>query len=229
MGEMAFTDVIFLLLTGREPSDGESKLVDAILTSSVDHGVSPPSAHATRTVAACRSPLATCVAAGVLTIGDVHGGAIEKCMRALAAAVEEAQRSGRSPDDVAVGAVGRAREEKRRLSGFGHRLHSEDPRAKRLLTLARDLGVAGPHVAMAEAFVAALAEVGSKPLPLNVDGAIGACLADLGLEPEMGNAFFIMARVPGLVAHALEEMRRERPMRTVIPGDAEYTGPTQEG
>ena len=55
---------------------------------------------------------------------------------------------------------------------------------------------------------------------------IGLHLAlDLGLPPEMGNAFFIMSRVPGLVAHAVEEMRRERPMRTVIPGDAEYTGP----
>jgi citryl-CoA lyase len=225
MGNARFADVIFLLFTGREPSESESRFVDAILTSSIDHGVSPPSTNATRTVAACRSPLSACVAAGVLTIGDVHGGAIEKCMRTLMAAVEEAQSSGRAASEVAAETVGRAKEEKRRLQGFGHRLHTEDPRAVRLFALARELGVAGPHIGMADAFVAAFAELGSKPLPINVDGAIGACLADLGFPPEMGNAFFIISRVPGLVAHAVEEMRRERPMRQVDPKEAEYVGP----
>ncbi len=225
MGEARFGDVIFLLLTGREPGESESRLIDAILTSSVDHGVTPPSTNATRTVAACRSALSACVAAGVLTIGDVHGGAIEKCMRNLMAAAEEAKTSGRPPAEVAQETVRRAKEKKRRLQGFGHRLHTEDPRAVRLFALAKDLGIAGAHIEMARAFVDAFAALGSKPLPINVDGAIGACLADLGLPPEMGNAFFIISRVPGLVAHALEEQRRERPMRTVIPGDAEYAGP----
>jgi citrate synthase len=228
MGTARFTDVIFLLLTGREPSEPESRLVDAILTSSIDHGVSPPSANATRTVAACRSPLSACVAAGVLTIGDVHGGAIEKCMRTLIAGVRESDASGRPAKEVALEAVKRAKDEKRRLQGFGHRLHSEDPRAVRVFALARELGLAGKHIEMAEAFVEAFAELGSKPLPINVDGAIGACLADLGFPPEMGNAFFIMSRVPGLVAHAVEEMRRERPMRTINPQEAEYIGPGKQ-
>jgi citrate synthase len=227
MGTSSFSDVVHLLLTGHPPDEAESRLIEAILVSSIDHGVTPPSTTASRTVAACRAPLSACVAAGVLTIGDVHGGAIEQCMRTLIAAVEEARESGRSAPEVAHEAVSRAKAEERRLSGFGHRLHAADPRAARLFALARELEVAGPHVEMAEAFVAAFAEGSSRPLPINVDGAIGACLADLGLAPEMGNAFFIMARVPGLVAHSLEEQRRERPMRTVVPSDAEYDGPKE--
>lgn len=225
MGNARFTDVIFLLLTGREPSAAESKIVEAILTSSIDHGVTPPSANATRTVAACRAPLSSCVAAGVLTVGDVHGGAIEKCMRTLMAAVAEAKETGKPAGEVAESTIRKAKEANRRLSGFGHRLHTEDPRAKRLFALAEEVRLAGAHIEMAKAFVEAFGKVGSKALPINVDGAIGAALADLGLPPEMGNAFFIMSRVPGLVAQALEEMQKERPMRTVIPGEAEYVGP----
>lgn len=224
MGAATFAEVVFLLLTGREASAAEARLVDAILTSSIDHGVSPPSSHAARVVAACRSPLSACVAAGLLTIGPVHGGAIEECMRTLTRAVEEAKGSGEAAVQVARRAVAAAKEQGKRLSGFGHRLHTDDPRAKRLFALARELGLAGPHVEMAEAFAAVFAE-GGKPLPINVDGAIGACLADLRLPPEMGNAFFIIARVPGLIAHALEEQRREKPMRTVVPAEAEYIGP----
>jgi citrate synthase len=224
MGERPFASVVFLLLTGREPSEKEGRLIDAILTSSIDHGVSPPSTNAARTVAACRSALSACVAAGVLTIGSVHGGAIEECMRTLAAAVETAKTTGRSAAEVARETIRQAKEKGVRLSGFGHRLHTDDPRARRLFELAQRLGLAGPHVEMARAIVAAFAK-GGKPLPINVDGAIGACLADLGLPPEMGNAFFIISRVPGLVAHALEEQRRERPMRTVNPAEAEYVGP----
>jgi citrate synthase len=165
------------------------------------------------------------VAAGVLTVGDVHGGAIEKCMGYLIAAADASRETGNDARTTALETIRVAKEQGDRIQGFGHRLHSEDPRAVRLFSLAEQLGLAGDHIAMAKAFVEAFGESGSKPLPINVDGAIGACLADLGLPPEMGNAFFIISRVPGLVAHALEERRRERPMRTVNPSEAEYIGP----
>ncbi len=55
--------------------------MDAILVSSVDHGVTPPSALATRVVRSGGNPLNAAVAAGVLAIGDSHGGAIEQCAR----------------------------------------------------------------------------------------------------------------------------------------------------
>lgn len=58
------------------------------------------------------------------------------------------------------------------------------------------------------------------------DGAIAAILVDLGLAPELANAFFVMARVPGLIAHSLEEQARERPVRPIHPTDHSYDGPS---
>jgi citrate synthase len=80
---------------------------------------------------------------------------------------------------------------------------------------------------MARAFGAALATVTGKALPLNVDGAIAACLYELGFDAARANAFFIMARMPGWLAHVVEEATRERPMRRIEPSAWEYDGPAQ--
>ena len=72
-----------------------------------------------------------------------------------------------------------------------------------------------------------LEDMRGKSLPINVDGAIAAVLCEWGIPPEIGNAFFIIARVPGLVAHIHEEWKRMRPMREIHPRDFEYDGPDE--
>jgi citrate synthase len=67
----------------------------------------------------------------------------------------------------------------------------------------------------------------ARPLPLNIDGAIAAVCGDLGFDPELGNALFIIARTPGLIAHAHEERQRQRPMREVNSKDSVYDGPPE--
>ena len=111
-----------------------------------------------------------------------------------------------------------------RASGFGHRVHTRDPRTARLFGLAEELGLAGRHVGIARTIERLFGE-GGRPLPINVDGAIAALLCDLDLPAGIGNAFFIIARVPGLVAHVHEEKTRMRPMRKIHPADVEYDGP----
>ena len=64
-----------------------------------------------------------------------------------------------------------------------------------------------------------------KSLPINVDGAIGAILADLGMNPAAFNGIFMIARTPGLVAHVIEEQTREKPMRRIDPVKHGYDGP----
>ena len=76
----------------------------------------------------------------------------------------------------------------------------------------------------ARAVERAFAAIG-KPLPINVDGAIGAILADLGLDPRVFNGIFMIARTPGLVAHVTEEQTREKPMRRIDPVNHAYDGP----
>jgi citrate synthase len=60
---------------------------------------------------------------------------------------------------------------------------------------------------------------------MNVDGAIGAILCDLGMDPALGKSFFIVGRAPGYVAHAYEQVTRERPFKAAEPEDITYTGP----
>jgi succinyl-CoA synthetase alpha subunit len=224
MGRMSFGAAAYLILTGELPSPAVGRLMDAILVSSIDHGVTPPSALAARTVASTGATLSASVAAGIASINRHHGGAIEDCARQLKAIADRAARESISIDEAAAGTLAAMREAGERMAGFGHRLHSKDPRTARLFELAREAGVDGVHIQAARAVEKAFAGA-KKPLPINVDGAIGAILADLGMNPAAFNGIFMIARTPGLVAHVIEEQTRERPMRRIDPVNHGYDGP----
>src|SRR5258708_37077081 len=83
MGRLTFGEAAYLLLMGELPSPAIGRMFDAILVSSLDHGVTPPSTLAARNVATTGAPLKDSVAAGVLPFGRRHGGDIESCMRFL--------------------------------------------------------------------------------------------------------------------------------------------------
>jgi citrate synthase len=225
MGRVSFSQAIFLVLTGELPSPAVGQLLDAMFVSSIDHGASPPSAFAARVAASSGAPFNAAVAAGLLSINQHHGGAIEDSVTLVRSALEIARRDGVSPAQAAAEIVARYRQEKKRLPGFGHRVHTADPRTARLLQLAETLGLAGEGVAMLRAIETAWAEAAGKPLPVNVDGALAGLLIDLKLPPELANTFFMMSRLPGLVAQVHEEKTRERPMRTIHPTDYDYDGP----
>ena len=53
---------------------------------------------------------------------------------------------------------------------------------------------------------------------------IAAISADLGFAYELGNAIFLISRLPGLIAHAHEERTRQSPMRQIDPKDHAYDG-----
>ena len=223
MGRVTFGQAVYLALKGELPAPEVGRLMDAMLVSSIDHGATPPSALATRTAASTGATLSASIAAGVLSINRFHGGAIEDCMRLILEA--QGRLDEGSPEEVTARILAEMKAQKKRAPGFGHRIHSDDPRTKRLLALADELGVSGEGVALARAFEKGLEESLGRRLPLNVDGTLAALLVDLGFPPELGNAFFIIARVTGLAAHAHEEMTGQRPMRRIHPTDHEYTGP----
>ncbi len=225
MGQVSFSHVVFLLLKGELPSKEEGILMDAMLVSSVDHGVTPPSALAARTVASGGAPLTTSVAAGIMAINRYHGGAIEGCMRVLLEAVGRKRGSGKDATTVAEEIVDEYRATKRRIPGYGHRVHTEDPRSVRLFALADEFGIAGEYVEMAHAIRAAMKEKLGRDLPMNVDGAIATMLCEMDFPPEMSNGIFAISRSGGLVAQVYEEQTRMRPMRRIDPAAHEYDGP----
>ncbi len=227
MGKVSFGAAVYLILTGRLSDDRVGRLMDAILVSSIDHGATPPSCLAARTVASTGAGLSQSVAAGIMSINRHHGGAIEDGARYLASLLERARSSPQSIGEIAAAEIARIKSTGERISGFGHRIHAKDPRTARLFELAAAAGLdgaPGTHIAAARAIEKAFADIG-KPLPINVDGAIGAILADLGLDPRVFNGIFMIARTPGLVAHVTEEQTREKPMRRIDPVNHAYDGP----
>jgi len=223
MGRVSFGAAVYLTLTGELPSPAVARLMDAILVSSIDHGATPPSALAARSVASTGATLSASVAAGIMSINRHHGGAIEDCARQLGAIADRATRESISMDEAAARTLAVMREAGERMPGFGHRLHTKDPRTARLFELAREAGVDGVHMQAARAVEKAFADA-KKSLPINVDGAIGAILADLGMNPAAFNGIFMIARTPGLVAHVIEEQTREKPMRRIDPVNHGYDG-----
>ena len=224
MGRIGFGSAVYLILRGELPDEKVGRLMDAILVSSIDHGVTPPSTLAARNVASTGGGLSGAAAAGILSINRYHGGAIEDCARQLGHIVRRCDESGDSLECVAEAVVDELKTEGLRMAGFGHRVHTNDPRTLGLFELAVDAGIDGPHMRAARSVERVFAAAG-KRLPLNVDGAIAAVLADLGFELAGMNGLFMIARLPGLVAHALEEQQRERPMRRIDPARHEYDGP----
>jgi citrate synthase len=226
MGKVSFGAAVHLILTGRLPDERVARLMDAVLVASIDHGCTPPSTLAARTVASTGATLSASVAAGIMSINRHHGGAIEDCAVYLRGLLARANAERRAIDEVAADEVARVKSEGARISGFGHRVHTKDPRTVRLLELASEAGMSdagSTAIAAARAVERAFAAIG-RPLPINVDGAIGAILADLGLDPAVFNGIFMIARTPGLVAHVVEEKTREKPMRRIDPVRHAYDG-----
>ena len=230
MTQATFTDLIFLLHHDRLPLPAERRLLDAILIGVADHGAGAPSCAAARLAASGnrQSPSAA-IAAGVLTIGDEHGGAGSGCMDVIAEGLRRVKAAGLTMDAAAQQLVEEARAAKTRLPGFGHRVHATiDPRVDVLFTLARDSGLAGDGIRFARALEAAVRER-IKPIPLNIDGALAAILVDLGFPAMVGRLLFIIGRVAGLSAEVLEECTREKPMRIKIPVQYDGVPPVENG
>jgi citrate synthase len=229
MGRLSFADTLYLLLMGELPTPTIGRMLNAVLVASIDHGVTPPSTLATRNVATTGAPLKDCVAAGLLAFGPHHGGDVESCMRFLDQGLTLV-RNGMSLHDAAQLLVDEALKDDHTPPGFGHRFHTRDPRAARLFQMALELELDGEHVRMIRALEQALRpheETLGRAMAVNVDGAIAAICADMGFAYELGNAVYLVSRLPGLIAHAHEERSRQRPMRQIDSKDFEYDGPSE--
>ena len=208
MGRLSFTDYFHLLLTGDEPTEQQSYFLDVLLVSIAEHGLMPTNVAARMTFAADPGSLQGAVAAGILGCGPVILGTSEECARLLV--------SKREPHEV----VRELQAAGEKVPGFGHPVHKPvDPRAERILELADERGVSGPHVARARAFRGAVHEVWGKPLTMNVSMPIAAVLLDLGFPATAVKAVPILARTPSLLAHLAEE--QERPLGLALAAAAE--------
>ncbi|RPH53598.1 MAG: citryl-CoA lyase, partial [Lysobacterales bacterium] len=179
IGRITFTDHVWLLVTGGMPSEAQRRVFDATLVAIAEHGLVPSVQASRMTLAAAPEALQGAVAAGILGCGSVILGASENAGRLLHEVASRA--AGSSMESAARQVVSEYRDARRSIPGYGHPLHkSSDPRALRLLEVAKEAGSSGRHCEAAAAVERVLPELTGKPLVMNVSGANPAVLLDAG-------------------------------------------------
>jgi citrate synthase len=205
MGRVTFTEYAFLLATGRAPTEEQHFFLDLSLVALAEHGLTPSVQAARMTYDADPGALQGAIAAGVLGCGTVILGVADLCRKLIEDVLARADACG-SLETAALDVAREHRRERKPLPGYGHPLHKPvDPRAERMIALARERGIAGRSVEAALALTKAAAEAWGKPLPMNVSMTIAATLSDVDIPPGLIRAVPILARTAGLIAHCIEE------------------------
>jgi len=230
IGKVGFTDYAWLLVAGALPTEGQRRVLDATLVAIAEHGLTPSVQAARMTLAAAPEALQGAVAAGLLGCGSVILGSSEQAGRFFAE-IREAAAGG----DLAVAALAATRRlhaAGRPIPGYGHPLHkARDARAVRLVEIAREAGLAGDHIRIAELVEGFAPEVTGKALKMNVSGAIPAVLLDAGYPLLALKGAPLLARTAGLIGHLLEEQARPVGFALAQAGAAavRYDGPAPAG
>lgn len=203
----SFTQGVFLILKGRLPKPEEDRVLNAILTVSIEHGLEPPSTFVARTTASTGNSIHVALAAGILNFGQHHGGAVEDAINVFS--------DDRSPQEI----VNAYALQQKPIPGFGHKKYKEeDPRATALFEIA-SMDQFEVSKERARAIERELSQHKGRKIPLNVDGAIAALLTPMGFDGETARALFILGRLPGLIAHVREEHMYEKPYRRLEKED----------
>ena len=209
MGRLSLTELAYLLITHREPTPGERRILDAVLVSLADHGLTPSALAARLTFTGAPESIQGAVAAGLLGAGSVllgPAGDTALWMAKVLADSAEERRAGASLKSVAEAAVRARLRAGERIPGLGHPIHRDaDPRTTRIYELATEEGSLGLHLQLLYLVAEAQEEMTGRHLPVNGAGAGGAALVDLGLPPSAVRGFVLIARAAGLAAHIAEE------------------------
>jgi len=229
IGNISFPEMVYLLLKGELPHEKQAKMLEAVLVSFCDHGVTPPSTQVARIMASTGAPMNTCVSGGVSSFGKYHAGALERSMRILQRIIKEGVNSNGPPSsssdlkNSALMVVEHFLEKGKKIPGFGHRFHDEDPRPGKLIKTAKKHGCFGIHSELAVSIENLLLEM--KGIRMNIDGANAGILSDMGFDWELGTGVFMIGRVPALVSHIHEERSVENSFRKFVEvEDIYYNG-----
>ncbi len=202
----SFAETMMLLLRGDLPTKNEAKFLEKLLIASSENGVEAPSLYSPRISVASGNSFHVALAAGILAIGEHHGGAGEACAEILA--------SLKNPKEIVS--------ENKIIPGFGHKIYkNSDPRTTALYAEAKKMKLSCKFFNKAYAIEKELENSKGKKLPLNIDGALAAGILELKLDPRLGKAIFIMARIVGMSAHVLEELNQKNSYRRLEEGDVE--------
>jgi len=217
IGQVSFTEMILFQMLGQRPTRTQTVLLDAVLVTLMEHGLTP-SAIATRLIYdSAPEALQSAVAAGVLGVGSTFIGTMEGCSAMIADMLE-------APEGVparAAAIADRLRAERKPAHGFGHPHHKpDDPRSPRLFEVALREGVPGRHIAALQTLSREIDRAFGRHLTINATGAIAAVLGEIGIPQPVMRGIAVISRAAGLVGHIWEE--RQRPSARWIWNTVEH-------
>jgi citrate synthase len=203
------------MLNGEKPSDTAVRTFDIALILHADHELNA-STFAARVIAATLADIHSAITGAIGALkGPLHGGANEATMRLLYAI----DKAGDDP----VEHVRKMFAEKKKISGFGHRVyHTEDPRATHLRRMSEELSKTSGNTKWfdmsrkIELFVKQ-----EKKLNANVDFYSASTYTLLGIDIDLFTPIFAVSRISGWAAHVIEQHDDNR----LIRPRAEYVGP----
>lgn len=224
LGKRTFTEVMLMQILAREPRPVDMRIVDAVLITLMEHGLTP-SAIATRLIyMSAPENLQGAVSAGLLAVGSSFVGTMENCSRLLDRIQAAGDPGAQQAEALAIARHHKA--ERSAVPGFGHHLHKPvDPRAYKLLDLGRaEAELKGDKIKALETLSAAVDEVAGRPITINATGSVAALLGELGVPTGVMRGFAVISRAAGLVAHIVEE--QQSPSGRFIWDTVEHAMPT---
>ncbi len=231
IGNFTFAEIMYLTIQGELPDERTAAMFEAILSSGISHYFIDEAEPVAKFVASGNPNAVAAVAAGVLTVGQYQAGAPRYCAEMLMKAYGMVKKSfdsadyGLTMEEAAKRVVREARGRGERLPGFGHPIHTEDPRTVKLRKLARKLKMEGPHVRMYDLIQKELEKDLGRAMVQNTDGLAGALMADMGFDPLAMELVYAVTMIPGMIAMAVEEIREGTPFRVIPDPCGEYIGP----
>jgi len=202
IGQVSFTEMFLLQLTGKRPPAAHVRILDAVLVTLMEHGITP-SVIATRLIYhSAPDALQAAVAAGLLGVGTTFIGTMEGCARHL----NEIVAAPEGMEERARAIAQRHKEVGKPVHGFGHPHHKpDDPRTPRMLAVAEGEGVAGRHIAALRILSAQVDSTYGRHLTINATGASAALLSEIGIPQMVMRGVAVVSRSAGLVGHIYEE------------------------
>jgi citrate synthase len=211
MGRLSFTEMMFFQIMQRMPTRAEARILDAVLVTLMEHGLTPSAIVSRLVDMSAPDALQSSIAAGLLCVGGTFVGTMEGNARLL----EEIVAARDGVEEAARRIAECFKSEGQPVPGFGHPLHRpDDPRSPRLLAIAEEEGVPGNHISALRTLGRHVDEVYGRHLTINATGAIAAVLCEIQIPWEIMRGFAVISRCAGLVGHILEE--REVPAGRAI-------------
>jgi citrate synthase len=202
IGQVSFTEMFLLQLTGKRPPAAHVRILDAVLVTLMEHGITP-SVIATRLIYhSSPDALQAAVAAGLLGVGTTFIGTMEGC----AGLLEEMMTAPEGLDARAHAIVIRHKEAGKAVHGFGHPHHKpDDPRTPRMLAVANGEFISGRYIEALKVLSGQVDAVYGMHLTINATGASAALLGEIGIPQKVMRGVAVVSRSAGLVGHILEE------------------------